>query len=116
MAFPTPLLPIQVADNHSFAIAPTNNINNYKITANTARTITFPVDAYGAKPKYAIMKAAGGGDFWARWDGNAAAIPIADSSDGLGSEVNPSNRIIQNLTAFSVIAAADTYLGIAYYF
>lgn len=114
MTFPTPLLPIQVKDNHTGALATTNNINNYFLTAGTAKPITFPADANGAKPNYALISSTV--NFYARYDGNAATVPAADSGDGLGSELNPKNRLITNLASMSVIAPADCVLSIAYYF
>lgn len=114
MAFSTPLENIQVKDNNTYAIKPSKNINGYFLAAGTAKTITFPADAVPAKPNYAIFAA--NGIFYARWDGSAATIPVADTSDSAGSEAAPGARVIEGLTTVSVIAPVDTVLTIAYYF
>lgn len=113
MTFTTALTNIQVKDNNTYALKPSLNINGYALAANTAKTITFPLDANGAAPNYAEFAA--NGDFYARWNGTAT-VAAADTSDSAGSELTPGMRCIEGLTSVSVIAPAATVLTIAYYF
>lgn len=114
MAFASLLENIQVKDNNTYAIKPSLNINGYLLTAGVAKTITFPADANTAKPNYANFTS--NGIFYARWDGSAATIPLADTADSAGSEAAPGFRLIEGLTTVSVIAPVDTVLTISYYF
>lgn len=115
MSFSTPILPMQVADNHTYALVPTVNINAYVLVANTAKTITFPTYTQGSdtlRARYIVMSA--NDNFYVKYSGTAV-VPVADSADGDGEELNPSARDIQGLTSINVIAPAATVLTIAYY-
>lgn len=115
-ALPNPLQPIQVSTDGSFAIPPSKNICNYVLTANTAKTITFPAytgDTNTITPNYVSF--ASNGIFYARWDGSAASIPTVDSAPGLGSELTPSIRRITNFASVSVIAPAGTIITASYF-
>lgn len=114
MAFPIPITQMQVKDNQTFAATPSKTINGYALVANTARTVTFPLDSLGAAPNYVVFNATG--DFYARWDGNAATVPSSDTGDGLGSELFPTQRFINGIATVSVIAPLATLLTISYYY
>lgn len=113
MAFTLPLDQLQIKENQSFGLTPCNNINDYVLAANTAKTITFPVDVNGANPNYVFFAA--NGIFYARWSG-AATVPVADSADGVGSELTPAQRYVNGITSVSVIAPAATIISIAYFY
>lgn len=87
-------------------------VDNIVLGAGVAKTVTAPVGA-----THAYFSA--NGNYYVRWDGQAAAVPVADVTDGSGAEVNPSVRYIGrsaqgNQTTFSIIAPAATIVAIAW--
>jgi hypothetical protein len=93
--------------HNTFAIPGTDEIDVYYGDA-AASTVTVPPGA-----NYVVYSATD--DFYVRWDGTAAAIPGADITNGTGSEINPTIRDIKGVTSFSIIAAVDTVVTMAFY-
>jgi hypothetical protein len=53
-------------------------------------------------------------DFWVNW-GTTATIPAGDTTDGTGSELNPTARTLSGVTSFSIISASAAKVSIAWY-
>jgi hypothetical protein len=90
-----------------FAIPPSDTINAKVLAANVAETDTVPADA-----KCVLFSATG--NFYCKIN-DTAAIPGADVTDGSGSELNPSGRIVAAADTISLIAPADCIVTLAYY-
>ena len=82
-------------------------INTYELTANTNKTITVPTGA-----KFALFCA--NADIWVRV-GGTASIPSGDTTDGTGSELNPSIRYLGTATTIGVISTSAAKLSIMFY-
>jgi len=103
-----PNLKVFKADG-SFALETPVYVNDYVLTAGTAKTVSVPANA-----RYAFISA--NGDIWANFSGGTAAIPVADITDGSGSELNPTVRYMHAaLSSFSLISAANALVSIAWY-
>lgn len=96
------------ANSHNtYAIDGPDSVDIYYGDA-AATTFTVPSGA-----RFVLFAATG--DFYVRWDGSAAAIPSADVTNGSGSEVNPIVRSVKGSETFSIIAAADVIVTMAWY-
>ena len=82
-------------------------INTYELTADTNKTITVPTGA-----KFAIF--CSNADIWVRI-GGTAAIPSGDTTDGTGSELNPSIRYLDTATTIGIISASAAKVSIMFY-
>lgn len=82
-------------------------VNTYELTPSTNKTITVPTGA-----KFAVFCA--NSDIWVRV-GGAAAIPSGDTTDGTGSELNPSIRYLDTATTIGIISASAAKLSIMFY-
>ena len=82
-------------------------INTYVLTANTNKAITVPTGA-----KYAVFAA--NADIWVRIDG-AAAVPSGDTTDGSGSELNPSVRYFGSETTIGIISESAAKVSVMFY-
>ena len=82
-------------------------INTYVLTANVNKAITVPTGA-----KYAVFAA--NADIWVRIDG-AALVPSGDTTDGTGSELNPSVRYLGSETVIGIISESAAKVSIMFY-
>jgi hypothetical protein len=93
--------------NPSFAIDGSDTIHARHMTT-SAETHTVPAGA-----NFVVFSA--NQDFYVRWNGTAA-IPVADVTDGTGSELNPTVRRVVAGKTFSIIgSAASTVVTMAFY-
>lgn len=94
---------------HTFAIQGSDHIFHYTNIAGAAQTVTIPAEA-----RIVVFSATG--DFYARWDGSAAVIPVSNIVDGSGSECNPVARSVIPGRTFSIIANdAANIVSLAFY-
>jgi hypothetical protein len=89
------------------AIAP-GYVNTYLLTADLAKAITPP-----AGTEYAVFSSTA--DIWAVIGSGTAAVPSGDTTDGTGSELNPSVRALEGATAISVISESAAKLSVTFY-
>ena len=95
------------SDGQSTLSAPTStDINGVLLAANIAESITIPSGS-----KFAMFNATA--DFYARYTGTAAVI--SDTTDGTGSELNPTVRTLSVGDTISVISGETCYLTVAFY-
>jgi hypothetical protein len=87
-------------------LAPAKYIDTRVLVAGTAQTHTFPTNA-----RYAIFNSTA--NFFARWDGSAAAVPSANITDGSGAELNPVARRINGGQTVSLISPSAATITIA---
>jgi hypothetical protein len=78
------------------------------LAANTNETHTVPAGA-----QFVIFSA--NGDFYARYDGNDAAVPSSDVTDGTASDLNPTMRHLAGVTEIDLIAPAATVVTMMFY-
>lgn len=92
------------------------SVDSFLLTASTAKTITVPTftnSAAGQTPaKKCIINF--DSDVWVNW-GTTATIPAGDTTDGTGSELNPTARTLSGVTSFSIISSAAAKGSIAWY-
>ena len=95
------------ADGSSTLSVPASNyINGVLLAANVAESITIPTGA-----KFAMFNATA--DFYARYTGTAAVI--SDTTNGTGSELNPTVRTLTADDTISVISGETCYLTVCFY-
>ena len=82
-------------------------VNTYTLTATTNKTITVPTGS-----KFALFAA--DADIWVRV-GAVAAIPSGDTTNGTGSELNPSIRYLDTNTTIGVISTSAAKLSVMFY-
>ena len=82
-------------------------INTYVLTINTNKAITVPTGS-----KFAVFNA--DADIWVRIDG-VAAIPSGDTTNGTGSELNPTIRYLGSETTVGVISESAAKVSIMFY-
>lgn len=87
---------------------PAQFINARVLAAGVAETHTFATGC-------AYVFFASDGDWYARWDGSAAAVPAADVTDGTASELNPTLRYVVGQATVSMIAPVATIITISCY-
>ena len=85
----------------------TASVLNQVLAAGVAETVTVPSSC-----DFIVFGATG--TFYVR-TGGTAAVPIADVTDGTGSEVSPSARQVVPASTFSIIAPATTVVSMACY-
>lgn len=68
-----------------------------------------PVPASGA---FVVFSA--DGDFWAK-PNSTATIPVADVTDGTGSELNPAAWNLTNVTGINLIASSARKVTLSFY-
>ena len=95
------------AGDQTFAV-PQGYINSYLLTASTAKTISIPSGS-----RYVIF--ASTSDIWVRIGAGTAAVPVGDTNNGTGSELNPICRWIEGETQMSVVSAYAAKISITYY-
>ena len=85
----------------------TATVLNQVLAANVAETVTVPSDCdfmiFGASAIFYIRT------------GGTAAVPAADVTDGTGSEITPSARLVVPGATFSIVAPATTVVSMACY-
>ena len=81
-------------------------VNTYVLTVNTNKAITAPTGS-----KFAVFCA--NADIWVRI-GGVAAVPAGDTTDGTGSELNPSIRYLDS-TTIGVISESAAKVSIMFY-
>jgi len=82
-------------------------INTYVLIASTNKAITVPTGY-----KFAVF--ASPSDIWVRV-GAVAAIPSGDTTDGTGSELNPTARYLDTDTIIGVISESAAKISIMFY-
>jgi len=103
---------IEIKKDHSyyfptFTINQSDTINNRVLAAGVAESDTVPAGA-------TMVLFSATGNFYCKIN-DTAAIPGADVTDGSGSELNPSGRIVAAADTISLIAPADCIVTLAYY-
>jgi hypothetical protein len=94
--------------DQTYAIPP-GYINTYELAASTAKAVTIPTGA-----RFAIFGATA--DIWVVIGaGKTAAVPSGDTTDGSGSELNPSIRNVTGQTAMSIISESAAKVSITFY-
>ena len=92
------------------------SVDSFLLTASVAKTITVPTftnSNSGQTPaKKCIINA--DADIWVNW-GTTATIPVGDTTNGTGSELNPTARTLSGVTSFSIISASAAKVSIAWY-
>lgn len=92
------------------------SVDSFLLTANTAKTIDVPTftNSQGSQTyaRNCIINA--DADVWVNW-GTTATIPAGDTTDGTGSELNPTARTLSGVTSFSIISATAARVSIAWY-
>ena len=83
-------------------------INTYELTANTNKEITVPTGS-----EFAVFAA--NADLWVRVGTTAAVVPSGDTTDGTGSELNPSTRYLGSETKINMISASAALVSIMFY-
>lgn len=110
----TPGFNLNVAQDGSYGLTQSDCIYARVLgTPGTAESVTPP-----AKAKRVVFSA--DGDFYARMDGTAAAVPAADVSDGSAPELNPGVRNISydnsnNPVAISLVSSAARIVTLMFY-
>lgn len=95
------------SDGESTLSAPTSNdINGVLLAANVAESITIPSGS-----KFAMFNATA--DFYANYSTTAAVI--SDTTDGTGSELNPTVRTLASGDTISVISGEVCRVTVAFY-
>ena len=95
------------SDGESTLSAPTStDINGALLAANVAESITIPSGS-----KFAMFNATA--DFYARYTGTASVI--SDTTDGSGSELNPTVRTLTGSDTISVISGETCYITVCFY-
>lgn len=84
-----------------------NYVNAVVLTAGVPKVVTVPSDAH-----HVVFSATG--DFYVRFAA-AAAIPVADVTDGTGSMLNPEYRDIDLVTTFGIVSPTDCTVTFEYY-
>jgi hypothetical protein len=82
-------------------------VNTYLLTVSTNKAVTIPTGS-----RYAIFAATA--DIWVKM-GGAASIPAGDTTDGTGSELNPTIRFVEGQTTLGIISAAAAKVSVAFY-
>lgn len=87
-------------------------IDNIVLVAGAAQTVTPPAGA-----THCLFSATG--NYFVRWLGTPASVPVANVTGGDGMEINPIGRALGGVASgadktFSVIASADCILAIAW--
>lgn len=92
------------------------SVDSFLLTASTAKTITVPTFTNSAGGQTAARKCvlSFDADIFVNW-GTTATIPAGDTTDGTGSELNPTARTLSNISSFSIISAAAAKGSIAWY-
>lgn len=108
------MIPFTVIPDNSFAITPARWNDNIVLAANVAATYTFPTGA-------AIVIMSATADFYAAWrytgDGTppTASVPAANTSTGVGFDLNPKNRYVGGMAAVSLVSAVSCIISLASY-
>jgi hypothetical protein len=97
---------VPVTPDANTAIAQ-GDINTYVLTANVHKAITIPSGA-----KFAVFGT--DANIWVRMDGTAA-IPVGDTTDGTGAELNPAVRYLGAASTIGVISASAAKISIMFY-
>jgi len=82
-------------------------INNYVLVADEHKNITVPTGA-----KFALFCA--NSDIWVRV-GGTAVVPVIDTTDGTGSELNPAIRYLDDETTIGIISQHATKICVMFY-
>lgn len=78
------------------------------LAANTNETVTVPTGA-------AFVVFSANVDFYASYDGDDAAVPSGDVTDGSSNEMNPTVRYIAGITEIDIIAAEAGIVTMAFF-
>lgn len=100
------IVPTCAEGSNTLSVPMSDSINGVVLAANIAESITIPSGA-----KYALFNATA--DFYAKYSGTAAVI--TDTTDGSGSELNPTLRTINTGDTISVISGETCYVTVSFY-
>lgn len=92
----------------SLLLNPSDTVNARVLATGVAETVTVPTGA-------TVVSFSGTADFYVNFNGGTAAVPVADITDGTGSELNPTVRYIPGKTSFSIVAPADAVVVMSFY-
>lgn len=93
---------------HQPTVEWSDHIDVRVLAANTAEQHSVPAGA-----RFVVFSATG--DFYAKPDGGAIAVPSADVADGSAPELNPLSRSVESVTNISLIAPAACTVTLAFY-
>lgn len=100
---------IEVLAGGSYALRAPAYIDTRVLAASTAEQHTVPANAR-------IVVFSANGDFYAKYGSNpTAAVPAADVTDGSGSELNPTVRLVEAGSKISLIAPAATVVTLSFF-
>lgn len=102
---------------NSEAITAPAYVSARALAANTAESITIPVDADSKRARYVRLSSSG--DFYVDWNGDAAVVPT-DLDDGSAAEYKPTGLhyigdLPENITALSIISAGTPIVTAAFF-
>ena len=94
--------------NNSGFVVQSDTIYNVVLASDTMETIPVPDTA-------TVVEFSATGDFFCRFDADAV-VPAVDILDGnVGSELNPTKRVVKNVTSINLIASAGTTISLSFY-
>jgi len=100
------IVPSCAEGSNTLSVPAPETINGVVLAANIAESVTVPSGA-----RYALFNATA--DFYAKYSGTATVI--TDTTDGSGSELNPTLRTLGTGDTISVISGETCYLTVAFY-
>ena len=89
------------------AIPHSDTIYDLVMTGGVEKVVTVPTGA-----NMALFSSTG--NFYCKF-GATVAVPVADVTDGSGGELNPTIRVVTNITTIHMIASNDCIITIAFY-
>ena len=95
-----------IQTQRSTQIEPSSYVNVYSMTIAQVVTVTVPSEA-----KMVAFSATG--NFFVNFNGLAASGGA--KTDGTGDELNPTSRLLNNITTFSIYAPASMTISVAFY-
>jgi hypothetical protein len=96
----------EVAGEVTYALK-RGDVNTYLLTAGVNKAATAPTGA-----RYALFSS--DADTWVKI-GGTAAVPVGDTTDGSGSELNPVVRRIESGVTIGLISEYAAKVSISYY-
>jgi hypothetical protein len=98
---------VEVAADGSFALRGKTWIDARVLAASTEEQHTVP-----AKASHVVFSA--NNDFYVNYDATAA-VPGADVTDGSAAELNPTVRLVSDVTTLHLIAPASTIVTMTFF-
>lgn len=106
----------EVLGDGTFGLRPTAKIVSLVLAANTEQHFNVPTDTYAAGVQKATMALfSGTADFYVGFD-TTAIVPSVSVTDGTAlQELNPTQRLVSECAAISVISAVTCIITITFY-